>query len=109
MNIHGINGTQGVAPIRQPGAIRKNDAARRAANPRDEMNVSVARETTAATNANSDIRLDLVNRVRAEIGCSIPSNDPPALGDVPFDSSRALPIVNRRVPRDEDSEVRAGR
>ncbi len=67
MNIHGINGTQGVAPIRQPGAIRKNDAARRAANPRDEMNVSVARETTAATNANSDIRLDLVNRVRAEI------------------------------------------
>ena len=67
MNIHGINGTQGVAPIRQPGAIRKNDAARRAANPRDEMNVSVARKTTAATNANSDIRLDLVNRVRAEI------------------------------------------
>ncbi len=67
MNIHGINGTQGVAPIRQPGAIRKNDAVRNAANPRDEMNVSVARETSAATNANSDIRLDLVNRVRAEI------------------------------------------
>ena len=31
------------------------------------MNVSVAREANAATNANSDIRLDLVNRVRAEI------------------------------------------
>ena len=67
MNIHGINGPQGVAPSRQTGAIRKNDAVRNAANPRDEMNVSVARETSAATNANSDIRLDLVNRVRAEI------------------------------------------
>ncbi len=67
MNINGINRTQGVAPIRQTGAIRKNDAARRAANPRDEMNVSVTRETAVNTNANADIRLDLVNRVRAEI------------------------------------------
>ena len=67
MNIHGINGTQGVAPIRQTGALHKNDAARRAANPRDEMNVAVTREAAVNTKANADIRLDLVNRVRAEI------------------------------------------
>lgn len=66
MNIHGINGTQGVAPIRQTGATRKNNAARSAVN-RDEMNVAAAKETASTAGANSEIRLDLVNRVRAEI------------------------------------------
>ena len=66
MNIYGINGTQGVAPVRQVGAAHKNDAAQRTVNTRDEMNISTARETSATnTNANSDIRLDLVNHVRA--------------------------------------------
>lgn len=66
MNIYGINGTQGVAPVRQTGATRKNNAARNAVN-RDEMNVGVTKEVAANANSNADIRLDLVNRVRAEI------------------------------------------
>ena len=57
MNIYGINGTQGVAPVRQVGATHKNDAAQRIVNTRDEMNISTARETNVTnTNANSDIR-----------------------------------------------------
>ena len=43
MNIYGINGTQGVAPVRQVGAAHKNDAAQRTVNTRDEMNISTAR------------------------------------------------------------------
>lgn len=76
MNIYGINGTQGVAPVRQVGAAHKNDAAQRTVNTRDEMNISTTRETNATnTNANSDIRLDLVNRVRAEIAAGVYYSD----------------------------------
>ena len=40
------------------------------------MNISTARETSATnTNANSDIRLDLVNRVRAEIAAGVYYSD----------------------------------
>ena len=47
-------------------ATRKNNAARNAVN-RDEMNVGVTKEVATNANSNADIRLDLVNRVRAEI------------------------------------------
>lgn len=67
MNIYGINGMRGVAPVRRAGVAEQNKATQRATSTRDEMNVSSTRETTANANANSDIRVDLVNRVRAEI------------------------------------------
>ena len=69
MNINRISGAQGVVNVRSNGALNRNAEARRPVETRDEMNISSAREATslAASDPNADIRLDLVNRVRAEI------------------------------------------
>ena len=70
MNINGINRAQATAPIRQDVAIHRNNAAQRGAVARDEMSISAqqgAERVGAAALNSSEIRLDLVNRVRAEI------------------------------------------
>ncbi|MBQ9373063.1 MAG: flagellar biosynthesis anti-sigma factor FlgM [Thermoguttaceae bacterium] len=68
MNINRISGAQGVVNVRSNGALNRNAEARRPVDNRDEMNISATREaTTVAADPNADIRLDLVNRVRAEI------------------------------------------
>lgn len=74
MNIYGIHGAQGVAAPRQVDLPKRNGVAETRSNvaARDEMEISANRagEARGVENANlgtSDIRLDLVNRVRAEI------------------------------------------
>ena len=67
MNINRISGAQGVVNVRSNGALNRNAEARRPVDNRDEMNISTLRETTTVADPSADIRLDLVNRVRAEI------------------------------------------
>lgn len=74
MNIYGIHGTQGVAAPHQAGLLKRNNGAETKSNvaARDEMEISTQQtgETQNVRNAGldaSEIRLDLVNRVRSEI------------------------------------------
>ena len=74
MNIYGIHGTQGVAAPRRAEMLKRETGVETKSNvaQRDEMQIS-ARQAEAAQGANaaafnaSEIRLDLVNRIRSEI------------------------------------------
>lgn len=69
MNINRINAAQAASSVRSTATVKRNADAQRPAAPRDEMNVSAARELGGANASNSisDVRFDLVNRIRAEI------------------------------------------
>jgi anti-sigma28 factor (negative regulator of flagellin synthesis) len=74
MNIYGIHGTQGVAASRRAEMLKRETGVETKSNvaQRDEMQIS-AQQAEAAQGANattfnaSEIRLDLVNRIRSEI------------------------------------------
>ena len=68
MNINRITGANGIERVRSTSAPKRGTEATRAIE-RDEMNISATSATkTAASAATVDgVRLDLVNRVRAEI------------------------------------------
>jgi anti-sigma28 factor (negative regulator of flagellin synthesis) len=74
MNIYGIHGTQGVAAPRRAEMLKRETGVETKSNvaQRDEMQIST-QQAEAAQNANaaafnaSEIRLDLVNRIRSEI------------------------------------------
>ncbi len=74
MNIYGIHGTQGVAAPRRAEMLKRETGVETKSNvaQRDEMQIS-AQQTEAVQGANatafnaSEIRLDLVNRIRSEI------------------------------------------
>ena len=75
MNIYNVNGPQGIGASRPISAPKRSVAERPRANlnVRDEMQISAKQnaqgaEAVATVSLNSnEIRLDLVNRVRAEI------------------------------------------
>ncbi|MGI6402030.1 MAG: hypothetical protein ACOX0A_07970 [Thermoguttaceae bacterium] len=67
MNINGINGIRGVAPVRQTGATNKNSAAKNVVEKKDVMDVEKQGAINSVSRDTGEIRLDLVNRVRAEI------------------------------------------
>jgi len=75
MNIYNVNGPQGIGASRPISAPKRNAAEQTRANlnVRDEMQISAQQnakgaEAVATVSLNSnEIRLDLVNRVRAEI------------------------------------------
>ncbi len=74
MNIYGIHGTQGVAAPRRAEMLKRETGVETKSNvaQRDEMQIST-QQAEAAQSANasafnaSEIRLDLVNRIRSEI------------------------------------------
>ncbi|MBR4834759.1 MAG: flagellar biosynthesis anti-sigma factor FlgM [Thermoguttaceae bacterium] len=72
MNIYGIHGAQGVAAPRRADMLKRETGVETKSNvaPRDEMEISAQQSVqganAAAFNA-SEIRLDLVNRIRSEI------------------------------------------
>jgi anti-sigma28 factor (negative regulator of flagellin synthesis) len=74
MNIYGIHGTQGVSAPRRAEMLKRETGVETKSNvaQRDEMQIS-AQQAEAAQGANattfnaSEIRLDLVNRIRSEI------------------------------------------
>jgi|BioPla2DNA2_1021312.scaffolds.fasta_scaffold20007_2 anti-sigma28 factor (negative regulator of flagellin synthesis) len=71
MNINGINGLNGVGSVSQTSSIKRNNGVNtetKAVN-RDEMEIKAqsAARTTEASMDMSDVRLSLVERVRAEI------------------------------------------
>lgn len=74
MNIYGIHSAQGVAAPRRAEMLKRETGVEAKSNvaQRDEMQIS-AQQTEAARGANaaafdaSEIRLDLVNRIRSEI------------------------------------------
>ena len=74
MNIYGIHGTQGVSAPRRAEMLKRETGVETKSNvaQRDEMQIS-AQQTEAVQGANatafnaSEIRLDLVNRIRSEI------------------------------------------
>ncbi|MDO5309222.1 MAG: flagellar biosynthesis anti-sigma factor FlgM [Planctomycetia bacterium] len=70
MNIHGINSAQPTTAIRPETSVKRSAVAQQNLVGRDEMNISAQRGAQRVANANfdaSEIRMDLVNRVRAEI------------------------------------------
>ena len=68
MNISRIIGPQGVANIRPNTNAQGAAKTQRPVEARDEMNINATRDASAiASESAGDIRLDLVNRVRAEI------------------------------------------
>lgn len=72
MNINGINGLQGVSAANPTTSVKRNAGAQAEtrAVARDEMQISAQSGTRAADSAAmnpNEIRIDLVNRVRAEI------------------------------------------
>ena len=74
MNIYGIHGTQGVSAPHQAGLLKRNNVAETKLNdvPKDEMEISTqrageAQNVRSAAIDSSEIRVDLVNRIRSEI------------------------------------------
>ena len=72
MSIHGGNGLNGVSAANQVASVKRNDVSENASKPvaRDEMEISTQNRAEAAASVSFDsegIRVDLVNRVRAEI------------------------------------------
>lgn len=72
MSIHGVNGLNGVSAANQVSSVKRNDVSENASKPvaRDEMEISTQNRAEAAASVSFDsegIRVDLVNRVRAEI------------------------------------------
>ena len=70
MNINGVNGMNGVSGINQTSAVNRNHGTESAAKQvqADQSNISAARgaETVNSMNPN-EIRIELVNNVRAQI------------------------------------------
>ncbi len=67
MNINGIHGANGANPIRPTNNVKKESAAQRPVQSRDEMDVQKTNEINIQNVDTSDVRVDLVNRVRAQI------------------------------------------